>query len=47
MTLITFVAKLEYALQFKEVRQPVAVFVIVSTLLVMVVYSAVKKYVHD
>ena len=47
MTFITFVVKLEYALQFEEVRQPVAVFVVVSTLLAMVVYSAVKKYAHD
>lgn len=45
MTFITFVIKLEYALQFEEVRQPVAAFVIVSTLLAMVVYSVVKKYV--
>lgn len=45
MTFIDFIIKLEYAFQFEEVRQPVAVFVIVSTLLVMVVYSAVKKYV--
>ncbi len=45
MTFTEFIIRLEYALQFEEVRQPVAVFVIVSTLLAMVAYSAVKKYV--